>query len=110
MRVRVLLQITGDDGTAGGAIEVAVFEKRTERPEDLGLSITDGKVLMAEVQQRVVNAQVTSWAERHRCCEACGARRRSKGSHPSFSSRCMAMCRSLAHDCIAVRARTRTVR
>jgi hypothetical protein len=82
MRVRVLLQITGDDGTAGGAIEVAVFEKRTERPEDLGLSITDGKVLMAEVQQRVVNAQVTSWAERHRCCEACGARRRSKGSHP----------------------------
>jgi hypothetical protein len=82
MRVRVLLQITGDDGTAGGAMEVAVFEKRTERPEDLGLSITDGKVLMAEVQQRVVNAQVTSWAERHRCCEACGARRRSKGSHP----------------------------
>ena len=82
MRVRVLLQIAGDDGTAGDAIEAAVFEKRTERPEDLGLSIADGKALMAAVQQRVVNAQVASWTERHRYCEACGARRRSKGSHP----------------------------
>jgi hypothetical protein len=82
MRVRVLLQITGDDGAASDAVEAAVFEKRTERPEDLGLSIAEGKALMAAVQQRVVNAQVTSWAERHRCCEACGARRHSKGSHP----------------------------
>ena len=36
---------------------------------------------MAAVQQRVVDAQVASWAERHRCCEACGARQHSKGSH-----------------------------
>src|ERR1700733_12026644 len=82
MRVRVLLQITGDDGVAGNAVEAAVFEKRTERPEDLGLSIADGKALIAAVQQRVVNAQVTSWTERHRYCAACGTRRRSKGSHP----------------------------
>ena len=81
MHVRVLLQITSDDGAAGDAMEVAAFEKRTGRPEDLGLSIADGKTLMAAVQQRVVNAQVTSWTERHRCCEACGARRHSKGSH-----------------------------
>jgi hypothetical protein len=39
MRVRVLLQITTDDGAAGDAMEVAIFEKDTERPEDLGLSI-----------------------------------------------------------------------
>ena len=38
--------------------------------------------MMAAVQQRVVDAQVASWAERHRCCEACGARRQSKGSYP----------------------------
>jgi hypothetical protein len=82
MHVRVLLQITGDDGAAAEALEIAVFEKRTEQPEDLGLTIADGKALMAGVQQRVVNAQVASWAEQHRCCEACGARRRSKGSHP----------------------------
>jgi hypothetical protein len=39
MRVRVLLQITTDDGDAGDAMEVAIFEKDAERPEDLGLSI-----------------------------------------------------------------------
>jgi hypothetical protein len=56
-----LVQIIGDDGAANYAIEAAIFEKRTERPEDLGLSITDGKPLVAAVRQRVVNAQITSW-------------------------------------------------
>jgi len=82
MRVRVLLEIAADDGTAGAATEVAVFTKQTERAEDLGLSIADGKALMAAVQQQVVDAQVASWTERQRCCEACGARRHSKGSYP----------------------------
>jgi hypothetical protein len=82
MRVKVLLQITADDGTAGEGAEIALFEKQTERPEDLGLSIAEGKALMAAVQQRVVDTQAVSWAERQRCCEACGARRHSKGSYP----------------------------
>jgi hypothetical protein len=80
MRVRVLLQITEDDGTAGAAAEVAAFEKVTERPEDLGLSIAEAKALLAAVQQRTVDAQVACWMERHRCCEACGLLRRSKGN------------------------------
>ena len=29
------------DGAAGAAMEVAIFEKDTERPEDLGLSIAE---------------------------------------------------------------------
>lgn len=82
MRVRVLLEIAADDGTAGAATEVAMFDKQTERPEDLGLSIAEAKAMMAVVQQQVVDAQVASWTERQRCCEACGARRHSKGSYP----------------------------
>ena len=82
MHVRVLLQITSDDGTAGVAEEVAVFEKVTERPEDLGLSIAEGKATLAAIQRRTVNAQAAVWTERHRHCEACGERRRSKGSYP----------------------------
>jgi hypothetical protein len=80
MRVKILLQITADDGTVGDAVEAAVFEKQTARSEDLGLSIAEGKTLMTSAQQRVVDAQVASWAEQHRCCEACGTRRHSKGS------------------------------
>jgi hypothetical protein len=82
MRVRVLLQIISDDGTASAAEEVAVFEKVTERPEDLGLSIAEGKATLAAIQRRTVNVQAAAWAERHRCCEVCGERRRSKGSYP----------------------------
>ena len=81
MRVKVLLQITDDDGSAGAAAEVAALEKVTERPEDLGLSVAEAKALLAAVQQRTVDAQVTSWMERHRRCEACGQRRHSKGSY-----------------------------
>jgi hypothetical protein len=81
MRVRVLLQITGDDVTASAAEEVAAFEKVTERPEDLGLSIAEGKAMLAAVQHRTVNAQAAAWAQRHRCCEACGERQRSKGGY-----------------------------
>lgn len=81
MRVKILLQITDDDGAAGVAAEVAAFEKVTERPEDLGLSIAEAKALLAAVQQRTVDAQVACWMERHRCCEACGQHRRTKGNH-----------------------------
>ena len=58
MRVRILLQIAGDDGADGDAIEAAVFDKQAERPEDIGMSIAEGKTLMAAVQQRIVDAQV----------------------------------------------------
>ena len=82
MRVSILLQITDDDGSAGAAEEIATFEKATERPEDLGLSIAEGKALLAAVQNRTVVAQAAEWSKRHRCCETCGERRRVKGSLP----------------------------
>ena len=37
MRVKILLEIIAEDGSMGDATEVAMFEKQTERPEDLGL-------------------------------------------------------------------------
>ena len=82
MRVSILLQITGDDGTIGPAEEMIAFEKTTERSEDLGLSIAEGKAMLAAVQARTVLAQAATWSQRHRCCPACGVRRRSKGSYP----------------------------
>ncbi len=81
MRISILLQITADDGTSGTAEEVAVFEKATERTEDVGLSLANGKVMAAAVQRRIVQAQTEAWTGRHRCCTACGARQRSKGNY-----------------------------
>src|SRR3954471_20610567 len=69
MHVRILLQITADDGAASLTEEVTAFEKSAERPEDLGLSLAEGKAVTAAIQRHVVNAQVASWTERHRGCE-----------------------------------------
>jgi len=82
MRVSILLQITDDHGVTGIGEEVVTFEKATERPEDLGLLMAEGKALLAAVQHKTVTAQVAAWSERHRSCEACGERRRIKGGYP----------------------------
>jgi len=82
MRVSILLQITGDDGAVRPTENVATFEKVTERPEDLGLSIAEDTTMLAAVQARTVLAQATTRSQRRRCCSACGGRRRSKGSYP----------------------------
>ena len=82
MRVTILLQITDDHGVAGPHEEVAAFEKSTERPEDLGLLLAEGKTLLAAIQNKTVMAQVTDWSERHRDCKACGETRRIKGNYP----------------------------
>jgi hypothetical protein len=82
MRMRIMLQITDDAGANGAAEEIAVFEKATERPEDLGLLMAQGKALLAALQHKVVLAQAAAWSERHRDCDNCGQRRRIKGSYP----------------------------
>ena len=81
MRVSILLRIATDDGTAGTAEEVASFEKATERPEDVGLSLAEGKALLAAVQRRTVELQAAAWIDGHRRCAACGRRLRSKGGY-----------------------------
>ncbi|MBB4200140.1 hypothetical protein GGD83_003967 [Rhodoblastus sphagnicola] len=82
MRVKILLQITTDDGEPAGAEEIASFGKCVERAEDLGLSLAESKILLAAAQQRIVEVQTKSWIEAQRCCEVCSRRRRSKGSYP----------------------------
>ena len=84
MRVRVLLQISDDDGAAGAIEEVAVFEKVTERLENVGLSIAESKALLAAIQRKLVETQAGEWLRRHRCCEACGRRLRVKGAYPAL--------------------------
>ena len=57
MRVSILLQITADDGTACSTEEVVAFEKATERAEDVGLSLAQGKALLAAVQRLFLPAE-----------------------------------------------------
>ena len=83
MRITILLQITGDDGACRPAEEVAAFDKSSERTEDLGLSLREGKALLATVQDRTVKAQAEAWFQRHRRCPACSTQRCIKGYYPA---------------------------
>ena len=82
MRVKILLQITTDDGAPGDVEEVASLDKSVERAEDIGLSLAESKALLVAAQQRIVEAQTKNWTEGRRRCEACCRPRRSKGSYP----------------------------
>jgi hypothetical protein len=48
-------------------------------PETLGLTLNEGKQLMAAAQAEIVRAQVSTVGARLRRCEHCGAKLRSKG-------------------------------
>jgi hypothetical protein len=51
--------------------------------ETLGLTLDEGKQLMAAAQAGIVRAQVSIMGERFRWCERCGAKLLSKGYYPA---------------------------
>jgi hypothetical protein len=110
MQVRIMLQIVGDDGTVGDAEEVASLKKVTERAEDLGPSLAESKILLAAAQQRIVEAQVNGWLERHRHCAISGRKLRCKGSYPVIFRTLFGDVSSRAHATMYRRSARPTVR
>lgn len=62
MRIRILLQITAEDGTPGEVKEVVAFEKETQRTEQIGLSLAEGQAMLAAVQFPERNERALSTA------------------------------------------------
>jgi hypothetical protein len=91
MQVKIMLQIVGDDGNIGTTEEVADLTKVTAGAEDLGLSLAESKALLAAAQQRIVEAQVDCWLEKHRHCPISGRKLRSRAVTWSPSGPCSAM-------------------
>lgn len=80
MRARLILQMLNDDSEIVAIDTVADLVKVTKRPEDLGLSLSEAKTLLAKLQQVMVETQVESWLSENR--DRDGRRLRSKGSYP----------------------------
>jgi hypothetical protein len=111
MRVSILLQITDDHGITDASEEVAAFEKATERPEDLGLLMAEGKTLLAAIQSKTVMAQVTEWSARDTAAARAAASGVGSKEATRFSSiHSTAMLNCVARDCIVARARAPRVR
>src|SRR5215510_13627901 len=59
--------------------EVLTIAKAQLALETLGLTVTEGKTLLANVQTCIVEQQTTAYLEHHRRCAECGRKHRSKG-------------------------------
>lgn len=78
MNFRLEVICIQDDGTEERR-EVLTFAKEQLAMETLGLTVAEGKALLANVQTCVVEQQTTTYLEQHCRCSKCGRKRRSKG-------------------------------
>lgn len=58
MQVRIVMELTDDGGEEIGREIIADMTKITTGAEDLGLSLAEGKALLARLQQKMVETQV----------------------------------------------------
>ncbi len=82
MRFSIQLRIIDDDGHEIADDPIISFDKADDRLEDIGLALGEAKDLLARLQERVVEAQATSFAAPRRRCEHCHRPLRSKGRYP----------------------------
>jgi hypothetical protein len=78
MNFRIEVICVREDGTEERR-EVLTFVKDKMATETLGLTLAEGKALLANVQACVVEQQTVTYLEQHRRCAECGRKHRSKG-------------------------------
>jgi hypothetical protein len=61
--------------------EIQTIERKDLKPETLGLTLAEGKAILKEIQQIVVQQQLAEGLAACRQCPDCGQARRSKGYH-----------------------------
>jgi hypothetical protein len=81
MKLKVQLVIESESGEAEVVQEVATLERRSLRPENLGLMLSEAKELLREVQKAMVTHQTTRYLTQQISCPECGEIRSHKGKH-----------------------------
>jgi hypothetical protein len=79
MRFKVQVVAVSDEGESEPAQPLLEFERRELRPETLGLTLAEGKDLLKDLQEFVVEHQVTGWLARQKACPLCQQLRTAKG-------------------------------
>jgi hypothetical protein len=82
MRMKFSVQLVIEPGDGSKDVtEVTTFEREELTNETLGLTLTEGKAILAGVQQAVVAQQAAAYVTMQQTCPTCGAQRRCKGQH-----------------------------
>jgi len=81
MRLKVQVIIESDSGETEAVQQVAELERGSLRPETLGLSLSEAKALLQEIQNAMVTHQSTGYITQYIACPECGRIRSQKGRH-----------------------------
>ena len=72
MRLKVQVIIESESGETEAVQEVTTLERHTLRPESLGLTLSEAKALLQEVQHAMVTHQSAEYVTQHLACPDCG--------------------------------------
>ena len=75
MKWRVVLELTGPDGTVGAHEVCGRAAAAAYAPHTIGLTLEEGKHLLAALQVHLVQAQAEDHSRRRRRCQRCGTQR-----------------------------------
>ena len=81
MKLKLQLIIESDSGETELVQEVTKLERGSLRPENLGLTLSEAKELLQEVQRAMVTHQGTGYVTQQIPCPKCGKSQSRKGKH-----------------------------
>ena len=76
MKVKVQIMIEYDGDSPPIVEEVGCLCRDDLLPETLGLTLNEGKELLASIQKTMVTHQADEYAEKQRFCPHCGIKRK----------------------------------
>lgn len=71
MKVRIQMVFETEDGKSGTIEEIALLERGSLRPQDLGLTLTEAKTLLHGMQQTMITEQVEQYLGQFKACAHC---------------------------------------
>ena len=80
MICKIQVVTIGEDGCQE-TLEIACLERTDLKPETLGLTLAEAKMILKDLQQIVVECQVSSSLLLKQACPDCGEPRCPKGNH-----------------------------
>lgn len=82
--MELTVQISFTHPQNGEAIteSIALLDKSVDQIEDIGLTLSESKQILAQLQKQVVDLQTNRYVKEHCNCSCCGKDFRKKGSYP----------------------------
>ncbi|NDY73080.1 ISKra4 family transposase [Desulfobacter hydrogenophilus] len=81
MKIKVQIMIEYEEKSQPIVEEIECLCRGDLLPETLGLTLNEGKELLARIQKAMVTHQATEYVAQQRSCPHCGKKRHNKGRH-----------------------------